>query len=185
MVQLSNERSLDGKLKASCVPLRAKERKATLRWAEKVCLSIDAWHLFAWIIDRVPHNHQWCTQMAAVVIANKMHHSIKGANKATIAKWKWRITPRRLCDEEVRVMTHLSWTLPTFALTDCIRGMSNVFPSMRLYDSMLNHATEVVQCNPRLPVVDICTACVRACLRDNSAIQFWNTYERGMRTWLP
>ena len=185
MAQLVNERSLALRLKAADVPLQANARKATLHWAEKVCFSVDAWHLFVWIIDRVPSNRQWSTQMAAVVIANKMHHGSKGANKATILKWKWRITARRLCDEEVRVLTFLNWTLPTFALTDCIRGMSNVFPNMRLYDCMIVYAANVVHVHSCLPVVDICTASVRACLQDNRALQFWHTYERGMRTRLP
>ena len=182
MAQLVNARDAARRLKTCCVPLDGRARKSTLEWASKCCLSIDAWHLFAWIIDRVPRNQQWLTQMATVVVANKMHHSVKGSNKATISKWKWRITPKRLCEEEVELLRHLRWAVPYFIMSDCVKGMANVFPKLHVYENMMKASVAAVKDTPLLSVVDVCCACVRACVHDKDAIAFWDKYERGMRS---
>lgn len=184
MVQLSNERRSHARL-GPCPPrLCRAQRTAAADWAMKCCMSVDAWHLFMWMLDRLPESDQWPTQMAAVVLANKMHHTVPQMNKHIIGKWKWRITPARLREEELRVLAHLNWALPSFIMTYCVRGMAGVFPSMQVYDAMLRQSVRVVRNKACLSVVDVCDDCVRQCVKDEMALQFWSKYERGMRSHL-
>lgn len=183
MVQLCNERTahraVPGRSNRDGLPPAT--RKKTADWAIKCCLSVDAWHLFMWIIDRVPLSMKWTTQMAAVVLANKMHHTVPHMNRVTIARWKWRITSSRLCEEEIRVMEHFKWALPSFIMTDCVRGVANVFPSMQLYSAMLKASVAVVREHAAVPVVDVCCASVRACVDGDDPLRFWAKYEAGLR----
>ena len=183
IVQLCNERVAhcalhdQGKRDVLSLPMRTR----TADWAGQCCLSVDAWHLCMWILDRVPCSAKWTTQMAAVVIANKMHHTVPSMNKVTISRWKWRITPKRLCEEEIRVMAHFKWALPSFIMTYCVHGVANVFPSMKLYCKILKASVAVVRKNRALPVVDVCCTSLRTCIPDGAPLQFWVKYEAGLR----